>query len=520
MASMNIESPRSGERLRLKTAPKVVPSALTVAPNFGLARKRLGTLALVAAVFVSVYLAILFAAFPIGRIGFPLGVGVCILDFGIWALCRYASLPDKKAFTFAVAIAIFVAWLSSVSIHFGYEARVDRFTLALLGVFCTPFYAVIGRTRIIAIAALMAASQPVVAYWAHEVGFASATPRDLFGSFVGALFALALAIGASELIHATRREAAREISGYSLVRKLGAGGMGEVWEGHHRFLARPAAIKLLAHAEVSSAHIQRFEREAQATALLTSEHTVRLFDFGRTDDERLYYVMELLEGSDLQKLIEERGALSPAHAVHLMAQACDSVGEAHRAGIVHRDLKPSNLFLAQRGMKSEFIKVLDFGLVSVEGGLTLTRANPNSFIGTAAYAPPEAFLGREHDPRSDVYQLGCVMFFLLTGREVFPTDSFAACALAHVHTSPPRPSEVAEEPIPEDLEALVLRCLSKAPDDRPSSGNALYVALSTLECFGAWTDAEGVDYIESMLALARDSRVPIADTLRRVEVRG
>ncbi len=495
---------------------KVVP--LSLAPSSGLTegRRRLGTLALVGGVIVTAYLAGVYAGGWWRTLGFSFAVALALLQFVTWFICRRARLSDQMAFSTAVVLAVLTAWFASVASHFGYEARVDRFTLAALCVFCAPFYALaLGRVRIIAIATLMAVSQPVMAYAAYELGYARGSPRELFGSVSGALLSLALAIAASELIRATRKEVVRDIGGYRLERKLGAGGMGEVWEGRHRFLARPAAVKLLSASNPGPESTGRFRREAQATALLTSEHTVRLFDFGEMEDGRLYYVMEMLDGVDFEELVRENGPLEPAHVVSLMAQACDSLGEAHQAGIVHRDVKPSNLFLVRRGLEADFVKVLDFGLTTIAGGLTMTQADSQNFIGTAAYAPPELLRGEAPDAKSDVYQLGCVMFYLLTGRLVFDEKTIVACALAHANQAPPRLSEVATQPIPDDLERLITRCLSKQPEERPSSGAALAVELQALDCFGAWTARRAAQYFDSVRPSAELTEPGIADTLRQ-----
>lgn len=520
MVSSKREQPSWWQRGRegARYSKKLVPRALGPAPDYGVARRRLGTLALLIGLVLAVYLVVVYFAFPFSPVGFRSGLGVLAFEVGIWALCRSKAVPDKRVFHWALGAAIVAAWLGSVATHFGYEPRVERFTFALLSVFCLPFYAVLGRRRVILVAAAMAAAQPVVAFLSYGMGVARGSPRDLFGSVVGASLALVVSIGATELIQATRRETVRAVGGYELRRKLGSGGMGEVWEGRHRFLARPAAIKLLAGEGFTPDLMRRFEREAQATALLTSEHTVRLFDFGSTEDRRPYYVMELLQGSDLQTLIDENGALSPPHAVHLMCQVCDSVGEAHEAGVVHRDLKPSNLFLTRRGLVDEFVKVLDFGLVSVEGGMSLTHEKPG-FIGTFAYSAPEVLFGQSHDQRSDVYQLGCVMFFLLTGRVVFEGNTMQSL-LAHASGPAPRPSEFSPRPLPEDLEELVLRCLSKDPAERPSSAEALYLELRSLDCFGTWTDAKATEYVELLQLPLSEAQPPIADALRRVEARG
>jgi serine/threonine protein kinase len=272
---------------------------------------------------------------------------------------------------------------------------------------------------------------------------------------------------------------AEELGSYKLESMIGQGGMGEVWRARHRMLARDAAVKLirpeiLARHSIRDASMvrRRFEREAQATASLRSPHTVALYDFGLSSDQSFYYVMELLEGIDLQTLVDQHGPLPAGRVKNILIHVCESLEEAHRLGMVHRDVKPRNIFLCKLGLEFDFAKVLDFGLVK-----TIQSAEEASMMsldgsttGTPAYMAPEMALGaKEIDARSDIYGLGCVAYFLLTGALVFNEASPVAAALAHVQKTPVPPSERTEVPIPEGLERLVLQCLEKDPSHRPQS---------------------------------------------------
>jgi len=286
-------------------------------------------------------------------------------------------------------------------------------------------------------------------------------------------------------------EAARDMGSYKLVEKLGAGGMGEVWRAEHRMLARPAAIKLIRQdASVDSAAIRRFEREAQATSALRSPHTVQLYDFGVTDEGTFYYVMELLDGLDLEQLVEAHGPLTPARAVHVLTEACHSLAEAHGRGLIHRDIKPANIYLCKLGLDADFVKVLDFGLVKPKttdpaAGATVTMQG--TFAGTPAFVAPEMVLGEtEIDARADIYMLGCVAYWLLTGKLVFDTPSAVKMVFEHVHTKPAPPSSRADQPIPAALDKLVLDCLEKDPAKRPASCEELAARLEALG-LDAWT---------------------------------
>ena len=290
---------------------------------------------------------------------------------------------------------------------------------------------------------------------------------------------------------------ARRLGSYELVQRLGQGGMGEVWRARHRLLARPAAIKLIRatadSAGPSPETISRFEREANVTASLSSPHTVQLFDFGMADDGTFYYVMELLNGLDLETLVRKHGPLPPERAIYLLRQACQSLAEAESRGLVHRDIKPANLFVCRLGVEYDFVKVLDFGIAKRTEGdkketgvLELTR--DNVVHGTPSYIAPEQALGATHiDSRADIYALGCVGYFLLTGEPVFSGETPLAIAVHHVKTPPVPPSSRSELPIPPALDRVILDCLAKEPADRPQSASELSRRLGAIAGGDAWT---------------------------------
>ena len=289
---------------------------------------------------------------------------------------------------------------------------------------------------------------------------------------------------------------ARQLGSYRLGPKLGTGGMGEVYQAEHRMLARPAAIKLIradlleaVTTRQASLHVERFRREAEAAALLRSPHTIELYDFGFSDDGGFYYVMELLDGISFADLVLSEGALPAERAVHLMLQACDSLGEAHARGLIHRDLKPSNLFICRVGLQVDYVKVLDFGLVKgmTVGDATLTA--PNVAPGTPAFMAPEVALGSVADAGLDVYSLGCVLYWLLTGQLVFEAKSPARLMHMHIQAAPIPPSQRTELPIPSELDAIVLDCLAKSPADRPADGNVLRERLAALGLAEQWSRA-------------------------------
>jgi len=302
----------------------------------------------------------------------------------------------------------------------------------------------------------------------------------------------------SHVVHGVsmRLKHAREIGSYALVEKIGEGGMGEVWRAKHRLLARPAAIKLIradalgVSTRAREAVLQRFEREAQDTATLGSVHTVNLYDFGVTEEGNFYYVMELLDGISLEQFVKIFGPMEPARAVSVLLQACHSLAEAHARGLIHRDIKPANIFLCRLGPDDDFVKVLDFGLVKhADTAETVPQLTMDGVItGTPAFLPPEIAMGQAtFDERADIYSLGCVAYYLVTGDLVFERDSALAMALAHVNAIPTPPRERSEFVIPPALDALILQCLAKDPAQRPPSATELANRLATTVSPDAWT---------------------------------
>jgi serine/threonine-protein kinase len=298
---------------------------------------------------------------------------------------------------------------------------------------------------------------------------------------------------------------AQEMGSYRLVERLGEGGMGEVWRAKHRLLARPAAIKLIRPALTSGAGnaasemVRRFEREAQVTAQLRSPHTVELWDFGIADDGGFYYVMELLDGFDLDRLVKRHGPVAAERAIYLLRQVCHSLAEAEACGLVHRDIKPANVFVCRYGNDYDFVKVLDFGIVkathasSLETGILAT--SENVLQGTPAFIAPEQALGVSPiDSRADVYATGCVAYWLLTGQLVFTAETAMNMLLNHAHTVPTPPSARSELPIPPALDQLVLSCLAKNPAERPQSARELSRRLGEIAGLAPWNEDRARDW--------------------------
>lgn len=291
-----------------------------------------------------------------------------------------------------------------------------------------------------------------------------------------------LAVGGDAMWSLKQRlHEARLVGRYKLDRRLGEGGMGEVWRAYHPALKKHVAVKILKADVASAAGLSRFEREIAAMTELEHPNTVRVFDAGVTDDGLYYYAMELLEGDTLSDLVTAAGPLPPARAVHLVRQAARAIGEAHGKGLVHRDVKPENLFVATLGGETDVVKVLDFGIAKLlDGarGATLTREGIT--VGTPAYMPPEQAMGRAVDARSDVYALGATLFYALTGRPPFGDDNVAAVLTAQMHEVPVPCSSLSPYAPVEALDAIVARALEKDPEARFASMDALEQALAAL----------------------------------------
>ena len=289
-------------------------------------------------------------------------------------------------------------------------------------------------------------------------------------------------------------ERARQLGSYELVELLGTGGMGEVWRARHQMLARPAAIKLvrpefLGDPAQASLLLRRFEREAQATAALASPHSIELYDFGITRSGTFYYVMEFLDGLDLDTLVQRFGPLPPERALHLLAQVCHSLADAHQLGLIHRDIKPANIFACRMGLEHDFVKVLDFGLVRPVEATTNDRLTADTVMtGTPAFMAPETVLGRDVDVRADLYSLGCVGYWLLTGQLVFAGKTAMEVLVHHAHTAPTPPSQRSELSIASEIDDLILWCLEKEPDKRPQEATALAHRIAAVSLRAPWND--------------------------------
>ena len=312
------------------------------------------------------------------------------------------------------------------------------------------------------------------------------------GDMLIVLISAALAIYTAFVLHGLRHDLhhARKLGQYQLGEKLGEGGMGEVYLAEHQLLKRPCALKLIKpDVNTNPIALARFEREVHAAAMLTHPNTIEIFDYGHTDDGTFYYVMQYLPGLTVGELVRQAGPMPSGRVIYVMRQVCGALAEAHRFGLVHRDLKPANILVAILGGKCDFAKVLDFGLVK----LTATPDTPQltadyTVSGTPQYMSPEqATATAGLDGRADIYSLGAILYFMLTGRPPFEGTNPTELMIAHARDPVVPPSHYRPE-IPSDLEAVVMRCLAKKPDDRYPDARALAAALAGCASAGDWND--------------------------------
>ena len=509
-----LRSPFSGPTTTGPRASALPPDLLREA------RRRLGVLARLLMALALINLTLGHTLFPRLHVGWPVVadlvvVGVAVLSLGVFLYTRHAHTHAASFVTlglvYEVAVVAAVATVEHASISaesMSAGPTVSRVCLVIL-----IFAAIVPSTpsRTLLTALIAASLDPLAMAIAIAARHLSVAPAHLLWMHIPDALAVAVATLISTVITRLGREVrdARELGSYRLGALLGRGGMGEVYVAHHRMLARPAAIKLIrpeklelrddGHAERA---VQRFKREAEAAASLRSPHTIELYDFGETDDGTLYFVMELLDGIDLESLVERFGPVPPARAVHVLRQVCASLAEAHAHGLVHRDVKPANVHLCRMGLEYDFVKVLDFGIVKSQrrpttGPSIATAAD--RMIGTPAFMPPEMATGGVVDRRADIYGLGCLGYWLLTGELVFDGATPYEVVAQHINAVPLPPSARSGRPIPVALDDVILDCLAKDPERRPPDGLELAHRLAACSLLEPWSDEDAHVWWEAHL---------------------
>lgn len=403
-----------------------------------------------------------------------------IIVFGGSALffvfLTYVRLVESSADGFVVPILS--PWLLLIFVYALYIPNTWRRAAAVIGA--------IAAAPILTLLVVRMTSDDfvdVVTTNPHFEGFVLSSTLTILLSAVGAVYGV-------RTMGRLRREAyeAKQIGQYRLKRLLGSGGMGDVYLAEHVLLKRPCAIKLIKSDKAGDSQaLARFEQEVQATARLTHWNTVEIFDYGRSDDGTFYYVMEYLPGMNLDQLVEMCGPLPPERVVHLTTQTCDALEEAHAQQLIHRDIKPANIFAAHRGRVFDVAKLLDFGLAKPLADVEDSNLTQEGTVaGSPMFMSPEQVTGETPDGRSDIYSLGIVMYFLLTGRPPFSGDNPMKILIAQAHDAPEAITDVNPE-VPADLAAVVMRCLEKDRDNRYANVVELRRALLDCESAGLWT---------------------------------
>lgn len=390
------------------------------------------------------------------------------------------------------------------------DVRLDRVGLGYVAPWTLFFTVLVPARPREALGALVLSASAVPAVYLEQVSVGAA-PSLPMGQFLP-IFVWPYAAGvvlsyiAARVVHQLGVEVrhAQELGAYRLETRLGEGGMGEVWRASHRMLARPAAMKVIRRdvlardPALAAGAIARFEREARVIARLQSPHTVEIYDFGTTDSGALYYAMELLDGLDLGRLVRQCGPLPPSRAIFLLRQVCASLEEAHAHGLVHRDVSPGNVYVCRRGLEHDVVKVLDFGLVKravARDSQELEASGGRLVVGTPGFIAPEAIVRPDRvDARADIYAVGCVAFYLLTGRPPVEEADAELMLRAAVERNPIPPSAVAPAPMPKELDALVLECLARRAEDRPQSVAALAERLAVVPVARAWAEADAREW--------------------------
>ena len=439
-----------------------------------------------------------------GRIAFELGhpsvithLVSCVVALGCWWFLGRGPLRGADLFRMDFLVAE-SSILAAVLIHgFSYETGILQ-VVPLLGLFVIARAVVVPsratRTFWLSLPAMpgillvQAAHGRAFGYGGQELREEAYTSYVLWDQAILG-FSVAVATLASRVNFSLRLRAweAKQVDRYTLEERIGVGAMGEVYRARHGLMRRPTAIKVLRPEIAGERNLARFEQEVRQTARLTHPNTIAIYDYGLTDEGDFYYAMELLDGADLDRVVAATGPLPPARVIHVLLQACGSLAEAHGMGLVHRDVKPANIVLCRRGGETDVAKVMDFGLVKdtrEEGG-----AGEEGLAGTPLTMAPEMVLRRPLTPAADLYSLGAVGHYLLTGRPLFDADTAGAFMMMHLRVVPPAPSSRVAG-VPPDLEAVLMRCLAKDPADRPPSAAALREDLRRCADAGKWTDAD------------------------------
>lgn len=451
-----------------------------------------------------------------------IGVVSVVVSLVFFAYARGRNRNPKTVLDVGLLYMILTALALAVMAHFsaipaGYMVMPE---ISWIGAVVLIFAAILPTTpgKMLMASIIAVSMNPLGMLIAKSRGLYDFGPNDRvllmhYPDFILAGVAVVISIVVNRLGQQVTK--AREMGSYQLRELLGKGGMGEVYKATHRMLARPAAIKLIRREmlgavddETAKLAVSRFRREAEAAANLRSPHTVELYDFGVTDDGTLYLVMEFLEGMDLETLVRTKGPLPAGRVIHVLRQVCESLDEAHTLGLVHRDIKPANIHVGRVGLRHDYVKVLDFGLVKEVSSIralgdSMATVPGQMALGTPAYMAPEVALGEPVDGRADIYALGCVAYYLVTGQVVFESETAVQLIAKHLQATVIPPSIRSNRAIPEGLEQVIMKCLAKRPEERPQSALELAQMLD-------WIPTEGWNEDQARTWWTENEQKPMA----------
>jgi serine/threonine-protein kinase len=434
------------------------------------------------------------------RVLIGVGRGLGVLTIVSWALWARRGRPSVAQMVVATAVCFAVsgALVGAMAAHFGgldsiYVAGVAYYYVGTAALMPSPWRRCLAMLLPLQVATLAGQVAVVAtsARWSPQLGERAAVVHAI----VNGLFTVGLlvfAVVTSHQLWVSRRQLfeARRLGRYRLTSPIGAGGMNEVWLARDSALGRDVALKILRSTPaLADDRWLRFEREAQVASTLTSPHTIKIFDYGASDDGIAYIAMEYLRGLDVDYLVGGWGPLEVGRALHFARQACLSLAEAHQRGLVHRDVKPGNLFALASSGDEDFVKVLDFGVVRTTAGAAMVTREGTT-VGTPEFMAPEQFMGGDVSAASDVYGLGAALYFMLTGTPPFDVQGDATLWRAHASAPVVPISRRRGREIPADLEAVISRCLAKHPVDRYPDAAALGAALDQLSDVPPWTAAD------------------------------
>jgi serine/threonine-protein kinase len=457
---------------------------------------------------------------PLLRISLMSMVPLC---FVMRYLARGERLSDEPLIRVGLGFEVLIAAMLGAPQYLILDPTHGMLSWTTMWVILFPLLVPCSVRRTLVASFLAASTAPLLIWIGYETGHMNADSNLVTRAILANYVAVGMATAAASIIYRTEKlvhekeEKLRRMGSYRLKRKLGGGQMGDIWLAEHEMLARPAAIKLIRYENIAKkwkgdpeelrvSVTERFHQEARATANLHSNHTVTVFDYGVTEDGTFYYVMELLDGMDMGQLVQEHGPISAPRMLHFVKQVCHSLAEAHQQGLVHRDIKPANIFVCKQGFEYDQVKVLDFGLVmrrhaEQEPQNVGSGGTNDEFMGTPYYVSPEQVTGTNNlDHRSDIYALGCVMYWLVTGSVPFQRKDPVNVLVAHVQETARPPKDVALEaglePIPDAVNELILDCLEKDPNDRPQDAHVLGDRIEAMFEDNRWKTADARNWWE------------------------